>query len=223
MKRHRILISVLTALTIDWLSVAQAQPTPSSAVACYFVGRGYLNPVNGQGEVIGYFTEINGIGASDVLFNGSPSENTAFFTFRSDVFSQAPLPSNGGFTLGLLSAGDFNFYFNSTPIGDWSNPDTFSGGKPFPWQPIAKFHRPEGLFLAAASIAKGILTGTLESSRAFTFNRHRYDFNAIAPGGLTFNETISSTPDVPGVKDFPVGLAFAGNCVAVANAGQDEQ
>lgn len=212
---------------IEYATAASAAPwqatlIPSSAVACYFVGRGYLNPVNGQGEVVGYFTDINGVGASDALFNGPPSENTAFFTFRTDVFSLAPLPSNGAFTLDLVSAGEFNIYFNSTPIGDWSNPDTFSGGKPFPGQAIAKFQRPESLFLGTASIAKHILTETLVSGGAFTFNGHRYDFSAIAPGGLTINETISSTPDVPGVKDFPVGMAFAGNCVAVASASQDE-
>jgi hypothetical protein len=49
---------------------AEAQQVPSSAVACYFVGRGFLN-TSGQGEVVGYFTDINGIGASDTLFSAS--------------------------------------------------------------------------------------------------------------------------------------------------------
>src|ERR1700730_2463982 len=107
------------AILIGWLSSVEAQQIPSSAVACYFVGRGYLNPSNGQGEVVGYFTNITGI--SGLLFNGSPSEQTAFFTFRSNVFSLTPLPANGGFGLDLVSAGTFNIYFNQKPNGDWSN------------------------------------------------------------------------------------------------------
>jgi hypothetical protein len=116
---------------------AEAQQIPATAVACYFVGRAFLSADFSEGEVVGYFTDINGIGASDTLFNGSPSETTAFFTFRSNVFSQTPLPLNGDIGLDLVSTGTFNIYFNSTPNGDWSNPDTFSGGQPFPGQPIA--------------------------------------------------------------------------------------
>jgi len=75
----------------------EAQQIPAAAVACYFVGRAFLQ-VGSQGQfvagqVVGYFTDINGIGASDSLFKPSstgPSEQTAFFTFRSDVFSLPP-------------------------------------------------------------------------------------------------------------------------------------
>jgi hypothetical protein len=103
---------------------AEAQQIPAAAVACYFVGRAFLN-ASGQGQVVGYFTDINGIGASDSLFNGTPSEQTAFFTFRSNVFSLTPL-LNGDIGLDLTSAGTFNIYHNPNPNGDWSKPDTFS-------------------------------------------------------------------------------------------------
>ena len=85
MKRHRILILELTALLMGWLSVAEAQPIPSSAVACYLVGRFYFDPTTGNGEVVGYFTGINGVGDSNSLFNGAPSENTAFFYVSRDA------------------------------------------------------------------------------------------------------------------------------------------
>jgi hypothetical protein len=222
MKPPRILISALVALLMGCLSVAEAQPVPSSAVACYFVARVYLNPVNGQGQAVGYFTDITGIGASDTLFHGPPGESTAFFTLRSNVFSAEALPSNGAFTLDLVNAGEFNIYYNPSPNGDWSKPDTFSGGNPFPGQPVATFARPESLLLNGV-IGKHVVTGYLVASRAFTFNGHRYDFNAIVPAGLTLNETASSTPDVPGVQDFPVGLAFAGNCLSVGSDEQNEQ
>src|SRR5215469_3153387 len=136
MKRYRILISTLTALLIGWLIPAEAQPIPSSAVACHFVVRGYLNiGADGQGvaEVAGYITDIPGISHS--LFNGSPSEKTAFLTFRSDLVTLTPLPPNGVVNLEGVSAGTFNIYFNPAPAGDWGDPNTFSDGQAFPGNP----------------------------------------------------------------------------------------
>ena len=216
----------------------EAQQIPAAAVACYFVGRAFLN-ASGQGQVVGYFTDINGIGASDVLFNGTPGspgfkpEHTAFFTFRSDVFSQTPLPLNGDIGLDLVSAGTFNIYYNPKPDGDWSNPDTFSCDQKFPVQPIAQFTRPESLFVQIAqsdvanpppfeSISQHTLTETLVSSQSFTFNGHRYDFSTLVPSGVTLNELVSNS-GAPGVTNFPVGFAYAGNCLAVAGTEQDRQ
>jgi len=82
--------------------------------------------------------------------------------------------------LHLVSAGTFNIYYNPKPHRDWSNPDTFSGGQPFPGQPNAQFTRPETLFAQIEqsdvanpapyeSIAQHVLTETLVSSQSFTF------------------------------------------------------
>jgi hypothetical protein len=215
----------------------EAQQIPAAAVACYFVGRAFVQ-VDSQGQfvagqVVGYFTDINGIGASNSLFKPSsrgPSEQTAFFTFRSDVFSLTPL-QNGDIGLDLTSAGTFNIYYNPKPDGDWSSPDTFSADQPFPGQPIAQFTRPESLHLAILqsdganpppfeSISQHTLTETLVSSQSFTFNGHRYDFSTLVPGGVTLNELASNT-GVPGVTNFPVGFAYAGDCLAVAGGNRD--
>ena len=56
-------------------SWTEAQQIPAAAVACYLVGRAFLK-VDSQGQlvagqVVGYFTDINGIGASDSLFKPS--------------------------------------------------------------------------------------------------------------------------------------------------------
>jgi hypothetical protein len=228
-------IFALTTLLGGFCSPAEAQQKPwaevkqipAAAVACYFVGRAFLN-ASGQGQVVGYFTDINGLGAADSLFNGSPSERTAFFTFRSNVFSLTPLPLNGDIGLDLVSAGTFDIYYNSNPNGDWSNPGTFSSG-----QLIAQFTRPESLFLQILqtdaanpppfeSISQHSLTETLVSSQSFTFNGDRYDFGTLLPGEVTLNELFSNT-GVAGVTNFPIGLAFAGNCLAVASEGQDQQ
>src|SRR5262252_4757707 len=106
MKRHLLLISVFTSLLAGWLPAARAQQIPSSAVSCYFVGRAYFD-ANGTAQVAGYFSDINGIGSSSSLFNGPPSESTAFFTFRSDLLTNTSLPSNGDITLILGPAGKF--------------------------------------------------------------------------------------------------------------------
>ena len=146
---------------------------------------------------------------------------------------QTPLPLNGDIGLDLVSAGTFNIYYNPKPDGDWSNPDTFSGDQKFPGQPIAQFTRPESLFVQIAqsdvanpplfeSISQHTLTETLVSSQSFTFNGHRYDFSTLVPGGVTLNELVSNS-GAPGVTNFPVGFAYAGNCLAVAGTEQDRQ
>jgi hypothetical protein len=223
MKRHQILISAVTALMIGSLSAAEAQPIPSSAVACYLVGRFYVDPTTGKGEVAGYFTDINGIGASDSLFKGMPSESTAYFTFRA-MLSAIPLPSNGDITLLLGSAGTYDIYYNPALKSDWSNPDTFSGG-----QLVAHFRRPEFLSLQfdSFSFTQHAITETLVSSQAFTFNGHRYNFRELTPGGITLYNYVSNTPLPPavvaGFSTSPIVLPYAGNCIAVASGDQDEQ
>jgi len=207
----------LVALIGGLLIPAEAQKTPTSAVACNFVGRFYLNPISLQGEVVGYFTNIHGIfnGMSAPLFNSPPnvppSERTAFFTFRSDVFTLNALPANGDLVLFLVSAGKFNIFFNPAPNCDWSNLDTFSNG-----QHIANFTRPEVLDLQFKSISQHMITETLISSQTFTFKGHNYNFSELVPGGITLFEAISNTPLPVALTSFSIVLPFAGSGLAVA-------
>jgi hypothetical protein len=224
MKRYWVLLLALTTPFIGSSSPAAPQPTDSLAVACNFIGRGYVNPMALQGTAVAYFTDIPGI--SGPLFNGSPSEKTAFFTWRHDVLSLTQLPMNGSFGFYLGSAGSFYIYFNPNPNGDWSNLDTFSGGN-FPGNPIAQFSHPETLFFTNEFVSKHVHPEILVSSRPFTFDGRTYDFKNIATDGLTFTELINVTPDVPGVvaekRDFPVGLSVAGNCFGLPGKQQDEE
>src|SRR5215469_1824301 len=212
MKRHRILISALVALLMGWLSAAEAHPIPSSAVACHFVIRGYLSiGADGQGvaEVAGYITDIPGI--SDSLFNGSPSEKTAFLTFRSDLVTLTPLAPNGVVNLERVSAGTFNIYFNPVPAGDWGDPDSFSDGQAFPGNPIAHFMRRQSLFYQTDTLSRHDVTETLESSRSFVLDAHTYNLKDLMPSGFTLYETYSNTA-VAGATGFPIALPGAGNC-----------
>ena len=217
MKPRRILISALTTLIIGLLSAAEAQSIPSSAVVCYLVGRIYFDN-KGNAEVAGYFSDINGIGASDSLFNGTPSETTAFFTFHTTV-SISSLPSNGDITPLLGSAGLYDIYYNPTPKRDWGNPGSFATG-----QLIAHFSRPELLLIQfnSFSFTQHTVTETLLSSQDFVFKGHRYNFKELTPGGITLTNFISNTP-VSAAAGFALVVPYAGNGVAVGSTNQDEQ
>lgn len=205
--RAKTVLAAFAVLLIAPFAPSHAQQISPAGVASYFVGRAYLDPATGQGQVAGYFTDIKGI--SGALFSGSSSEATAFFTFRSDVFSITPLPTNGDLALALVSPGTFSVYLNANPHGDWSNPDSFSNG-----QLVAKFARGESLFLQAGAIGQHVLTEVLVSSQDFTFQGHEYNFRDLSPGGITLYEFISNTP-IPGVTGFPVALVFGGHAVAL--------
>jgi hypothetical protein len=205
------MLAVLTALVAGLSPQLEAQPegqhaAPAARVVMYLVGRGFLNPSNGQGEIVGYITDIKGIPGP--LFSGLPSESTAFFTFRSDVFTLQPLPANGDVGLSLVTPGTFSLYLNVSPEGDWSNPDTFSSGKL-----IATFRRDESLFLQIGPASSHILSERLVSSSNFQFAGKGFNLDRLA-NGVTFSEFISNTP-VAGVEGFPVGLPFAANAMAV--------
>jgi hypothetical protein len=204
------MLAVLTALVAGLSPQLEAQPegqhsARASRVVMYLVGRGFLNPSNGQGEVVGYITNISGIPSP--LFSGLPSESTAFFTFRSDIFTLHPLPTNGDVGLSMITPGTFSLYLNGDPDGDWSNPDTFSSGKL-----IATFTRDESLFIQIGRVSSHVLSECLVSSSNFQFAGKEFNLDGLA-NGITFSEFISNTP-VAGVEGFPVGLPFAANAVA---------
>jgi hypothetical protein len=201
------MLAVLTALVAGLSPQLEGQHSaPASRVVMYLVGRGFLNPNNGQGEIVGYITDIKGIPGS--LFSGLPSESTAFFTFRSDIFTLQPLPTNGNVGLSLVTPGTFSLYLNVSPNGDWRNPDTFSSGKL-----IATFKRGESLFLQIGPASSHVLSESLVSSSNFQFAGKDFNLDCLA-NGVTFSEFISNTP-LAGVEGFPVSLPFAANAMAV--------
>src|SRR5579863_3866314 len=153
------LLAALVILLFGSCARSEAQETTPAAQGVWqHVGRIYLNPNTGAAVYAGYLVHINGI--TNSLFNGSPSEATAFFTFSTDVLSLTPLPNNGDVALSLVSAGTFSVYYNTSPAGDWSNPGTFSSG-----QLIATFARKESLFPQIGPVGFHSLSETLVSSQ----------------------------------------------------------
>jgi hypothetical protein len=185
-------------------------PVPATQVVWQHVGRFYLNPTTGQAVYAGYVVHLNPISNSGVsLFNGSPSESTAYFTFSTDVIQLTPLPNNNDLALYLISAGTFSVYYNANPNGDWSNPSSFSSGKL-----IATFTREQSLYSQFASIGVHSLSETLTSSRDFTFMGQKYNMKSIAPHGITFAQFFS-TAATTGTSTYPYAFAAAGTTMAV--------
>jgi hypothetical protein len=214
-KKIRAIVCVAVALGTFFgglLSAAVARPAPAGAVACYFVARGYINPNNGTSITYGYFTVISGIPGP--LFSGAPSENTAFFTIRTDVLQGTMLPTNGDVGIILWAPSSVSIYFNPAPAGDWSDPDTFSSGIL-----IGRYQLPEQEFLQLPAFTRAVGTPTLTSSRNFSFNGNTYNLRSLLPA-WTYDDTISNAP-VPGISGFPDGIAYGGDCLAVASTGQD--
>jgi len=180
---------------------------PAAEVVWQHVGRLYLNPNTGKALYVGYLVHIDGITSS--LFNGAASETTAYFTFSTDVLSLTPMPNNGNVALSLVSAGTFDVYYNTSPNGDWSNPASFSSG-----QLIATFTRTESLAPFIGAIATHSLSESLLSSQRFTFNGRTYNFNRIAPHGITFAQFLNAAP-ITGITDYPIAFAGAGATMAV--------
>jgi len=191
-------------------SVAYAQEgLPASQVVWQHVGRLYLNPNTGRAVYVGYLVHIEGITTS--LFQGQPSEASAYFTFSTDVLSLTPMPNNGNIGLSLVSAGTFNVYYNTSPKGEWTNPASFSSGRL-----IATFTRTESLFPTIGPIGVHNLSESLSSSQRFTFGGRSYNFNGIAPNGITFAQFVNTTP-IAGVAEYPIAFAAVGTTAAIGS------
>jgi hypothetical protein len=185
----------------------KTQQTPTGRTVWHHVGRVFLNPTTGKFVYVGYLVHIDPINSS--LFDGSPSESTAYFTFSTDLAQLTPLPNNNDVSLDLVSAGTFSVYYNATPGAEWSDPASFSRGKL-----IATFHRKESLFVQLAPVSFHSLSETLAWSSNFEFGGHAYNFNRIAPNGITFAQFLSGAPQA-GTADYPVTFSGAGTVFAV--------
>lgn len=187
----------------------KSQQTPTGRIVWQHVGRVYVNPTNGQFVYAGYLVHIDAIDSS--LFNGSPSESSAYFTFSTGIAQLTPIQTNGDVALDLVSAGTFSVYYNEKPSANWDNPASFSSGKL-----IATFHRKESLFPQIGPVSFHALSETLLSSSGFEFDGQTYNLDRIAPYGITFAQFFSTTPQT-GTTDYPAAFAGAGTVIAVGD------
>lgn len=206
-----LLAMTLTLSQPAWLASQEkaGDKIPASSLFYHFMGRILVNPSNGATTVVGYFTDLEGIAGS--LFDGAPSEATAFFTFRTnDSGSPQILPTNIDLSVNQPGPGTYSVYFNPTPNGNWSSLDSFSDG-----QLVATFSRTIINSISVGPVNTQIFSSKLASSADFTFRGKTYNLNRIVPNGLTNYHLGSNTPVSSGIADFPLAFAFAGSAVAL--------
>jgi hypothetical protein len=207
---YLLVLSVLfSEITLSFSQLHDPEKTLASRVVWHFVARALINPNFTSGEVVGYFTDVNGVAGP--LFNGPPSEMTAFLTLKTDVFTMQPLPNNGNVLLSLLGPGDLHVYFNPNPGNNWNDPATFSSGKE-----IARFNRGADVVILVGTVSSDTFSLDLVSSQDFTINGQELNFKNLAPHGVTNSNTGSGTP-VPGTGNFPFALPFLGSGIAIGN------
>lgn len=188
-------------------------PLRAASVAWYVTGRFYT-AADKTTQDLGYFLHLQGI--SGKLFHGEPSEQTAWFTFRSAPFRARPV-TNGPLSLGLDSTGEFTLYLKHHPGASFDKPDSFSDG-----EPIATFRRVSvvtGTTLNAPNTSSGLImlnvfTAALVRSHEFEFQGARYDLKHLLPHGITQWGDASPTP-LAAPTGFEQSFAFVGSAIAV--------
>jgi hypothetical protein len=204
------LLLLTVIFSVPTLSQAQAPHTTAGArVVWHLVGRIFLNPETFTGVVVAYATDIDGVPGP--LFNGAPSETTAYFTLKTDVISLQPLPNNGDIALAIANPGDARLYFTPNPNHTWTDPNSFATG-----QLIATFHRAQDVVMFLGPFSSDTFSYNLVSSQNFTINGQTLNFNTLAPHGITNTLIASQTPQ-NGSSDFPVAFPAFGTGVAIGH------
>jgi hypothetical protein len=208
-KHTGVCLPVMLILFSGSLSFGQIQDhheTSASRVVWHFVARSLVNPSNSKSQVVGYFTDLDGVSGS--LFYGAPSESTAYLTLRTDPFTLKPLPINGNIPISVPGPVTLHLYFNPTPSNrSWNDPDTFSSGKE-----IARFNRAANLFFSVDTTSYDIFSLDLVFSQDFTINGQEVNLGKIVPHGVTSNNTGSTIsvggPDTPAFPFVATGIAI---------------
>jgi hypothetical protein len=198
-------------------ALAQEGRPPAGRVAYHFVSRLLQSP-SGTFFVIGYVNFLDGVSAP--LFTGTPGEKTALITFRSNVISAAPLLNGNVVVLNWssTSAPVVKFYLNSSPNGDWNQPDTFSSG-PL----IGSFSARVGQIVITGSTAVVTFSNDWVSTRAFSLGGKMYNLGRLSPGGGTISNYVSAIPVTTTVSGFPTALTSAGTSFVIGPQSKDSE
>ncbi len=183
---------------------------PSARVVWQLVGKTLLNPATGAGQVLGYFTFIEGV--SDPMFSGPPgppSESTAHFTLRSLPIQTQFFP-HGNILIGLLGPETFTLHVDPTPDQDFDNPESFSNG-----QQLASFSRGPAQIHFVGPVFTDTFSVTLLSSHTVSWQDRRINLRQLTPNGVTLAITGSTAFQPTGIPEFPVSVSFGASAVAV--------
>lgn len=205
---HRRALQILVAMVVLACGVPQAfsQNRLSTGTIVYnYVGRVYIDPATGTGQVAGYFTSIAGI---DNPFLGTPSEATASFTYRSEPLHFKTVPNDVDTGITLLDAGKWHIYYNPNPAGNWNDPSSFSQG-----QVVADLTHNALQIISSGPAHAAVFSGELLAAYDFVFAGKTLNFSEFFPNGIT-NFSFATNTVVRGPNDFPITFADAGWAVA---------
>jgi len=110
---------------------AQLKKVLPATLAAHLTGRLSGTP-NGDLEIFGYLTYVEGIGGG--LFVGIPSEKTALISFRTDLCRLNVIPNGTALQVSRQIPPDgtpsrTRVYYNAAPARDFAQPETFSDGQ----------------------------------------------------------------------------------------------
>ncbi|HKA17398.1 MAG TPA: hypothetical protein VKN18_03695 [Blastocatellia bacterium] len=121
-----LFLTLILLFTMSVPGLSQPKKKGTNDVALELIGQ-VINPSAASSIQFGYLNYVNGIATP--IFSGSPqNETTALLTFYSDTVTTGVI--NNGPMRVIDRTGTFTIYFDSTPEGDFSNPDSFRDGMP---------------------------------------------------------------------------------------------
>ncbi len=184
----------------------KAQKAPIGSAAWYQAGRTAVNLTTGQGYAYGYYTQIAGVNGPMFNGTGTPSEVTAFFTFKTSIFQVIPMKPNGDLSMAIVMPDTFNVYYDPNPNRDWTKPDSFTTGTV-----VATFTRDQFLLLRVLE-SWGTEYVHLDSSQDFNFNGETLNFGKVL-AAASLSSTYSNAP-IPALPNgFNFVTVFAGNAI----------
>jgi hypothetical protein len=152
------------------------------------------------------------------MFDGTAGETTAVMTFRSDLFSVAPLVNGNVMVLNWPAAPApvVKFYLNNSPKQDWNQPDSFSSG-----QLIGSFSGRVGQIAITGTTAVVTYSYDWVSTQNFSLGGKMYNLGHLSPGGGTISNYVSAVPVSTTVAGFPAALTSAGTSFVIGPGSKD--
>jgi hypothetical protein len=211
MRKHLAVCVVLACLALPPGSGVRAADeggkVPAGRVVWQLVGKTLLNPATGAGQVLAYFTFIEGVPGP--MFSGAPGESTAHFTLRSLPF-QTQFLAHGDILIGLLGSETFTLHADATPDQDFDNPASFSDG-----EELAGFNRLPAQINFVGPVFTDTFSATFLSSQTVSWEARPIDLRQLTPNGVTLAITGSTAFQPTAVPEYPVSVSFGASAVAV--------
>jgi hypothetical protein len=138
----------------------------------------------------GYLTYINGISGIESIFNPGPqNETTALFTFFNDTIAERVI-DNGPIRI-INRVGTTTIYLDTTPDGNFNNPDTFRDGLPVQTSVL----RLQFIWNTVTGAFTSTLVNTITSSGFFSLGTHNF---ILGKFGQKFRTTYIGHVTAPG-------------------------